>query len=724
MAQVIIVSNRLPVSVKKENGKLVFHPSVGGLATGLSSYVKDRNNLWIGWPGISSDELTDRDKKVIVTELKKHNCSPVFLTRREVDHFYNGYSNAMLWPLFHNLPYVEPAKHKLWWQAYRKVNDLFAFEVIRRARSSSRIWVHDYQLLLLPEMLRDQLPKTNIGFFLHIPFPDVKTLSRLKEHKKLLRGMLGADLIGFHTPGYVKNFLDNTQANNFGVAGDDQVVLSNRVVRVADFPMGIDYKKYSDARQSKSVKAAVKKFRHKYRGKKIIVAVDRLDPSKGLAERLIAYKKFLEQNPSLLGEVVFSMVAAPSRTDIEAYQRLAKRLDKLVADINQTFGTPKWQPVDYMNQSQPFEVVTALFQIADVAFIAPLRDGMNLAAKEFVASNRMNGVLILSQTAGAAEELGDALLVNPRKPASLVDALQQSLTIPKPEIKLRLNKMKDHLSRNTVQAWAKTFVDTLQQPVPGSDLLTRSLKGVPEELLIRQYVKAKKRLLLLDYDGSLVPFSDNLKDPNPGKRLLAMLEELGKDERNEVVVVSGRSARDLEAWLGHLPIHLVAEHGAAIRKAGHKWQLLERVENRWKHAIEPILLNYAAQTPGAQVEVKLHSLVWHYRGASPYYAQKYTVTIKKVLKPLLKKYGVQMFQGNKILEIKNPHISKGEAIQRWLKKPHDFILVVGDDFTDEDMFKVMPASAYSIKVGRGMTAARFRLESTKEIKNLLTKLTK
>jgi trehalose 6-phosphate synthase/phosphatase len=203
-----------------------------------------------------------------------------------------------------------------------------------------------------------------------------------------------------------------------------------------------------------------------------------------------------------------------------------------------------------------------------------------------------------------------------------------------------------------------------------------------------------------------------------------MLEELGKDERNEVVVVSGRSARDLEAWLGHLPIHLVAEHGAAIRKAGHKWQLLERVENRWKHAIEPILLNYAAQTPGAQVEVKLHSLVWHYRGASPYYAQKYTVTIKKVLKPLLKKYGVQMFQGNKILEIKNPHISKGEAIQRWLKKPHDFILVVGDDFTDEDMFKVMPPSAYSIKVGRGMTAARFRLESTKEIKNLLTKLTK
>ncbi len=725
MPQVIIVSNRLPVSVKKEDGQLQFLPSLGGLATGLASYVKDKQNLWIGWPGISSDELTERDRQAIVLELAKHNCSPVFLTRRQVDEYYNGYSNAILWPLFHDLPYRSPRKHKNWWQSYRRVNMKFAEAVFSGAQKNSHIWVHDYQLMLLPHMLRSELPSASIGYFLHIPFPGVKVLGRLPERKKLLEGVLGADLAGFHTPGYVGNFLDNCQAAGAGIADYQQVALPGRVVRVADFPMGIDYQKYAGAAKSRTVKAAVRRYRKRYKGQKVIAAVDRMDPSKGLVERLVAYREYLRQTPAMHGKVVFSMIAAPSRTDIAAYKNLSRKLGTLVNDINVTFGSSAWQPVDYIDTAQPFEEVTALFQVADVAFIAPLRDGMNLAAKEFVASKRKSGVLILSETAGAARELQDALIVNPHQPATLVAGLQQALTMPKRELRSRLKVMQKHLATNTVQTWAKTFVDTLQQPVPGTKPRAKALKGSAQAELLLHYREAKKRLLLLDYDGSLVPFSEDYKATKPPKSLLALLQALCSDPSNEVVIVSGRKASNLEDWLGSLPIGLVAEHGGATKKKGHKhWQTIERSEIRWKRVVEPVLTAYAAETPGARVETKLHSLVWHYRASPPYYAQKYTVIIKRVLKPLLRTYNLQIFQGNKILEIKDPRVNKGSAIQSWLKRNHDFVLVIGDDFTDEDMFAAMPSEAYSVKVGRGGTLAHFRLQTYQDARKLLQRLIK
>jgi trehalose 6-phosphate synthase/phosphatase len=728
MSQVVIVSNRLPVSVKKEDGKLQFHPSVGGLATGLSSYANNPENVWIGWPGIASDELTEDDKHTIVTELAKQNCSPVFLTKRQIDEFYNGYSNAVLWPLFHNLPKAKAteAQYKRWWQAYRSVNREFCEAVLSATRARTRIWVHDYQLLLLPDMLRTEIPTANIGFFLHIPFPAFKQFRTLPEHKRLLQGMLGADLAGFHTSGYVDAFMECALETGSSVIGARQLVVRNRVVRVGDFPMGIDYEKYASAGRSASVKAAVATFRKKYRGLKVIAAVDRMDPSKGLAERLRAYRELLDQAPELRGKVVFSMIAAPSRTEIDAYKRLSNQLDKLVSEINNAYGTGRWQPVDYMNTTKPFEEVTALFQVADVAFIAPLRDGMNLAAKEFIASKHGSGVLILSETAGAAEELRDALIVNPNKPATLVEGLQKALAMPKNELRTRLKNMQDQLSVNTVQAWAKTFVSTLQQPVPTGDLhRTKTLRGTSEAILLHDLRNSDKRLLLLDYDGSLVPFNANYRDAKPAKSTLNLLEKLASDKRNHVVVVSGRSSEDLDAWLGHLPLSLIGEHGACVRKAGHKrWHSLDSGTSRWKRAVRPIISQYADMTPGARMEEKSHSIVWHYRGAPAYYAQKHAVIIKRTLRPILRQYGLRIFQGNKILEIKDPRISKGEAIRPWLKGDYDFTLIVGDDFTDEDMFQIAHKKAYTIKVGRGRTAADYRLKSSADVKKLLNNVSR
>ncbi|HEX7632916.1 MAG TPA: bifunctional alpha,alpha-trehalose-phosphate synthase (UDP-forming)/trehalose-phosphatase [Candidatus Saccharimonadales bacterium] len=719
MAQVLIVSNRLPVSVKKEDGELRFSPSLGGLATGLSSYVDDRKNKWIGWPGIADDELTEEDRHIIVRELAKHNCSPVFLTQKQIDDFYNGYSNGILWPLFHNLPFSDKdtAKHARWWRAYRAVNEAFAEAVFEIAKPSSYIWVHDYQLLLLPEMLRAERPASNIGFFLHIPFPAAKTFTRVKEHKQLLKGVLGADLIGFHTQGYVQDFIATCGA----------VGLDHSGARIAEFPMGIDYQKYAKAGKTKVVKAAVKKYKKRYKGRKIIVAVDRLDPSKGLVERLEAYREFLARNIDLHGKVVFSMVAAPSRTDIPVYQKLSQRLDALAREINNTYGTDKWQPVDYMNEAQPFEVVTALFAVADIAFIAPLRDGMNLAAKEFIASNHHRGVLILSQTAGAADELKDAIIVNPRQPETLVAGLEEALAMSRRELRSRLRSMQWYLSNNTVQTWAKEFVDTLQQPLPMpatvKKIRTRALSRKLENNLLTDYRYARKRLLLLDYDGSLVPFHEDYKNTPPPATLTELLDKLSTDPKNDVVVVSGRSAADLEGWFGHLPLSLIAEHGAGIKKVGNKtWRTLDRSEARWKRVLTPVLEKYAALTPGARVEEKSHSLVWHYRASPPYYAQKYAVIIKRALKPILKNYGLQLFQGNKILEIKDPRISKGVAVDSWLKRDYDLIFALGDDFTDEELFEALPDTAYSIKIGRGLTAARFRLNSYQEVRKLLRKL--
>lgn len=729
MAQVIIVSNRLPISVKRVNAELVFSPSLGGLATGLSSYVNDPGNTWIGWPGIASDELSENDKQFIAAELAARNCYPVFLSQKQIDSFYNGFSNSILWPLFHNLAPKRGNVSLLndWWQSYRKVNQYFGEVVSNIADAKSQVWVHDYQLLLLPEMLRSEQTVKSIGFFLHIPFPDQKRFAKLPEAKKLLNGMLGANLIGFHTTDYVQNFMDAIKASRIGTATDSQITLSERSIRVAEFPMGIDYEKYAAASKSKDVKRAAKRYKKRYAKRKIIVSVDRLDPTKGLEERLRAYRGFLDRNPDFRGKVVFAMVAAPSRSDIPVYNQLSKRLGVLAGEINKKYGSSTWQPVDYMNVTQPFEEVAALFQIADVAFITPLRDGMNLSAKEFVASNNKSGVLILSETAGAAQELHDALLVNPREPESLVRALEQALSMRKKELRGRLKRMKKYLSINTVQHWAKTFVNTLQQPIPGTPRLSRTflLTKPLEKTLLSDYLNANKRLLLLDYDGSLVPFTVDYRDAKPPNSLLQLLVKLSSNRLNDLVIISGRSVDDLEAWFGNLAVSLVAEHGAAIKKVGNKtWQTIEKTDTAWKQLLLPTLEKYARLAPGARVEVKPHSLVWHYRAATAYYSQKYIVIIKRALKPILKTYGLELVQGNKVLEIKNPQISKANAAQPWLERHYDFVLAIGDDVTDESLFMALPESCYSIKIGRGRTAARFRLSSSKDTAALLQKLSK
>jgi trehalose 6-phosphate synthase/phosphatase len=728
MAQnsVIIVSNRLPVSVKKENGELVFSPSLGGLATGLSSYFNaNKDTLWIGWPGIASDGLTDREKQVISDNLIEQNLVPVFLTQKQIDEFYNGFSNSLLWPVFHGLRIRKHSAEevKSWWQAYKAVNKKFLEAVISESSAKSQVWVHDYQLILLPEMIRKEKPESSVGFFLHIPFPLATQLDKLPQAKSLLKGLLGSDLIGFHTDGYVTNFVDCTKYWYMGDHIGDTINYNSRYIRVAQFPMGIDYEKFAAASKLRLVRDLANKYERKYRNLKVIASVDRLDPSKGLAERLRAYDKFLEDYPKHRGKVTFVMVAAPSRTNIVEYKDLAKRLDRLAFEINLKYSTRKWRPLEYINKPIPFEHVNALFKIADIAFITPIKDGMNLTAKEFIASNKRNGVLILSNTAGAADELNDAIIVNPKSQAELSHALEEAMHMNKKELQSRLKRMRSIISTNTVESWAKSFVDALDQPLPGTPHITRALNTKNANRLTHAYAQAKKRLIMLDYDGTLVPFSREYKDVDPPGKVYKLLEKLSNDPKNEVVLISGRGSSDLDKWFGSLKINLVAEHGASIRTKNAKWQTIDVIDSSWKKTIIPILEKYAEQVPGATVEVKPHSLVWHYRETSPYLSQKYSVILKRVVKPMLKKSKLDILQGNKIIEIKNPSINKGSAALRWLKHPYDFIFFTGDDATDEELFAVLPLTAYSVKVGRGLTKALFRVPNYRAILRLIEAMT-
>lgn len=724
MQQLVIVSNRLPVSVKKENGKLTFHPSIGGLATGLGSYAKNKKNKWVGWPGVASDELTEKDRQDITAELRKHNCYPVFLTKNQLDSFYSGYSNSVLWPLFHDLSISDDTTEHMqqYWQSYKRVNAIFADVVLALSQPDHTIWVHDYQLLLLPSLLRAERPVDRLGFFLHIPFPSAENFCELPQWQELTTGMLGAAVVGFHTESYTQNFLDVVAKSSLGLAEQNKVVLNNRVVRVTDFPIGIDYDKYVKARKSRAVTKEHTKLLLKYRGKKVILTVDRLDPAKGLVERVTAFQTLLEKNPELRGKVVMVMLVVPSRVEIAEYAALKSQLEKLIRQVNHIYGNQRWQPIQYLYTSLSFEKVTALYRRADVAFIAPIRDGMNLVAKEYIASQPMQrGVLVLSKSAGAAEQLKEAIMVDHTRPNSLVLGLKQALLMPQTELRQRAKHMQKLIEDTSIQRWAGDFVRTLSLDNSLQAHNVGLLNEARQAYLTAAYKGANKRLLLLDYDGTLAPFVDNPDRAAPSKELKQLLKSLSEDPKNTVVIISGRGRADLETWFGGTNLGLVAEHGAFTHKPEHKyWHKAPLAKDTtWQKQVIQVLEKYAAKTPGSFVEKKESSVVWHFRRASPYHAQKYLVILKRLLSGVADDLSLDLRQGNMILEVRPNGIHKGGIVAALLANRPDFVLAIGDDYTDEDTFVSLPDTAYTIKVGRGRTAALMRAKNISQIRELL-----
>ena len=720
MQKMIIVSNRLPVSILKTGGKIKVKRSVGGLATGLGSFYKDYKSVWIGWPGIASERI--RGEKTVIRELlDEENCAPVFLSQKDVEKYYYGFSNKTLWPLFHYFTQFVIYDDSFW-KNYVSVNREFARAVLKVADKDDIIWVHDYQLMLLPMMLRKKLPDNPIGFFLHIPFPAFEVFRTLPWRKEIIEGLLGADLIGFHTYDYATYFLDSVR-RLFGYESTlGKINFKDRIIKVDAFPMGIDYDKFANASKDPAVQKSVKSVRRTVGERKVILSVDRMDYTKGILQRLDAYDKFLDTYPQYKGKVTMILVAVPSRSHVEQYASLKKSVDEKVGAINGKHGMIDWTPIHYLYRSLPFNRLTALYLVADIAPITPLRDGMNLVAKEFVATKTDGkGVLILSEMAGAAKELDGALIVNPNSDDELVAALKTAMDMPVKEQIERNRMMQERLKRYTVTHWAEDFIKVLHEvKETQKNYLSKELTKEVEEKIVSHFKSSKERLLLLDYDGTLIPFSSKPSYAKPDKRLIALLSALS--EMGEVVIVSGRDKDTLERWFGKLNVGLIGEHGVWIKDDGENWREIMPLENEWKASIRPILEYYVDRTPGSFIEEKPFSLVWHYRNVQKELAITRVGELKSVLANLAANLGVEMLDGNKVVEFKNVGINKGRAALHFInKKKWDFMLAAGDDVTDEDLFSVLPDYAYSIKVRRGISVAKYDVESYVQVRNLLEK---
>ena len=422
MNKTIIVSNRLPVNITLCNGQVKAEPSIGGLATGMRSVHAEGNGIWIGWRGIAEEDVTTAQQEDINTALMKEKCVGVGLSNDEVEKFYNGFSNRALWPLFHYFQeYTEFELEQ--WNAYRDVNQKFADAVLEHADEGDTIWVHDYQLLLVPQMLRKKKPGLSIGFFLHIPYPSYEIFRVFPWREELLDGMLGANLVGFHTYDYVRHFLSSVSRITGLETKFNDIYYKGRVIKVDSFPMGIDYDRFHEAalehstcpdNKKSDLMQKLREHSQAYAGSKLILSIDRMDYTKGIPARIRAFEYFLNKYPEYREKVRLVMLAVPSRSNVPQYQMLKKEADELVGRVNGQFATIDWTPIWYFYRSMPFEDLVDLYASSHVALISPLRDGMNLVAKEYVAT-RVNGdgVLLLSEMAGAAKEMHEAVLINP-----------------------------------------------------------------------------------------------------------------------------------------------------------------------------------------------------------------------------------------------------------------------------------------------------------------------
>ncbi|MDD4729215.1 MAG: bifunctional alpha,alpha-trehalose-phosphate synthase (UDP-forming)/trehalose-phosphatase [Dysgonamonadaceae bacterium] len=715
MMKLIILANRLPVRIEKdEYGKFTVTPSEGGLATGLGSLETKAEKIWVGWPGIFTDD--EKEKEEITQLLKELGFYPVFLSEEQIELYYEGYSNSTIWPLCHYFfSYIEYKAE--YWEAYQEVNNLFCKAALPLINDEDIIWVQDYQLMLLPAMIREEKSKVSIGYFHHIPFPSYELFRVLPEREKVLNGLLGADLIGFHTHDYMRHFISAIYRVLQLESSLDEIQLSDRVVHVDTFPMGINYDHYHDTALEPVVKQKVKELRKNMGGDSIILSVDRLDYSKGILHRLIGFSQFLENHPEYLGKVSLVMIVVPSRDQVDMYADLKIRIDEMMGNLNGKYSDLGWTPVHYFYRSFEFEELIAMYHTADIALVSPLRDGMNLVAKEYIATKHTNpGVLILSEMAGAAIELTDAIIINPNDTEQIEKSIYEALTMDDDEKMRRLKIMQKRISTQTVKKWADDFVGELES-IKGQNIGINKKVITQNKLsfLKKDYDKAESRLIVLDYDGTLSAFVKNPEDANPTTRTLQLVKNMVNDPKNKIVINSGRNHNILDKWFEGINVDLAAEHGAFYKSDG-EWQQNIKEKPVWDDEILGIIHRTIDKTPRSELEIKETALVWHYRNSDIWLAEMREKQLVNELMGPVSRHNLQIMRGNKIVEIKSPDYHKGSEIERLLKNSsYDFIMAIGDDTTDDDMFRALPEGGISIKVGDYSEVAQFRLPWQDEV---------
>ena len=730
MGRLIIVANRLPFTIEKEAEEIKLRQSSGGLVSAIKSYFENEHQpdnitqkLWMGVADFPQEDWESIKSKQLNLDFE---MLPIFVDKQSYKDHYLGFSNSVLWPLFHYFSSLVETQ-TAYYDAYVRVNKKFCDELLPILEPGDIVWIHDYQLMLLPQMLRQQVPNATIGFFLHIPFPSYEILRLLpKEWKKsILHGLMGADLVGFHTHDYVQHFIQSVKM----VLGADNyfhnLQYQNRLVRVDLFPIGVDFKKFKNAANNPEVLAHRTAIKKNFEDKKIIFSVDRLDYTKGIMDRLNGFEYFLEQHPEWKEKVVYILNVIPSRDEIQAYNERKKQMEEKISTINGKFSSISWQPIMYRYTHLAFYELCALYQAADVALITPIRDGMNLVAKEYVASCAMQkGVLILSEFAGAASELNEALLVNPTDVNDVANSIERALIMPLPEQKNRMVLMQRRLQEYDVVKWVNDFLDQLKETKKEQQKLI--VKVIDERVvknICRHYAASEKRVLMIDYDGTLVPIRKTPSEAIPDSNVRALISSLSSDPKNHVAVISGRDSDTLEKWFGDLPITLVAEHGAGLKMKNEAWQQMANVSDQWKEQVRRIMQLFVTRCAGSFIEEKKNTLAWHYRNTQVDLGFTRSRELINNLSQFIQNTALQVIDGNKVVEVRMAGFDKGTIAMKILNEMKaDFVLCIGDDTTDEDMFKALENYGYTIRIGSKGTAAKYTLLSQQHVLPFLNQL--
>ncbi len=720
MSSLVLVSHRLPVTLRRgrDGGQDVVRSS-GGLVAGLAPLHDRGDTLWFGYPGEAPDADASRT-------MEERRLVPVAVPTGDHRAYYQGYSNSAVWPLFHYL--IERCSFSnREFEAYRRVNELFAEAIIERATGAETIWVHDYQLMLLPGMLRERLPDAQIGFFLHIPFPSSEVFRVLPQREEILQGLLGADLVGVHTYDYAYHLTRSLRRILGLEVGDGLVRFNGRSVRIETHSLGIDVDEFERRSASRGTERRLARLRRDLGGRQIILGVDRLDYTKGLPLKFAAFRHLLAESPRWRRDAVLVQVAVPSRTGIEGYQRQKREVERLVGEINGTYSQPGHVPIHYIHRSVPPEELTALYRLADVAFVAPVRDGLNLVAKEYVACRSDGGgVLVLSEFAGAASEMGEALRVNPWDVEDTASILERALDMPAEEREPRMKAMHRRVTASNVHRWVARFMRSLSAP---SEQLPEPPMSTPRRLaseLGSRFAGAETALLLLDYDGTLREFTPHYEHPVPTLEILDLLRDLGSLPGVMAFINSGRSREFLAQWFQGLPLSLISEHGAWARFWPEtEWEpLISPRETGWKNDVRAVFSDYTARTPGSRVEEKSAAIAWHFRQAEPELAHWQARELTSLLDELLTNQPVEVIGGAEVVEVRQVGSDKGTAYNLVEQRfgPFEFVLATGDDRTDEDVFAALGPGTDSVYVGQGRSGAHAALPSPAAMRTFLREL--
>lgn len=722
-ARLVVVSNRLPMqTVSGPDGRFRVEPGGGGLVAAMRPVLEETGGIWVGWPGegdAASFEAQVRGSPFEVV--------PVPLAAEEVQGYYDGFSNRTLWPLFHDLLGRTAFDHT-WWPAYESANRAFAEAAAERVREGDSVWTHDYHLFLFGRYLREKRPGVRQGFFLHIPFPPLMLFHRLPWRTEILRGLLAYDLVGFQTERDLGAFvrcllalcpearpLDFTERR---AAWEWE----GRTVEAGVFPISIDFAYWDALGRSRSVRRKAERFLEKIARRKVILGVDRLDYSKGIPQRIRAFGELLSRHPEECERVQFLQIAVPSRTSVSEYRELKREIDSLIGAVNGRFATPTWVPINYIYRRFELPELAAYYRAADVALVTPVKDGMNLVAKEFAAASvEKTGVLILSEFAGAAYELEPgAIIVNPHDVVEVAEALHRALHMSQEEQRSRLEALRAIISKNDVHRWATGFLESLR----GVEEKVRP----PREILEAWDGSRSPRIFVhLDYDGALSPLRlyPTLAAPDP--ELVATLGQLASDPGVCVAISSGRALAELDRWFREPAIVLVGGHGASWRHRGVQTPLLagsERPEGiaEARRRIEPMV----DAAPGAVLEDKGHSLAVHYRMVPEFVLPRLIPRLRREIAGLVeKRRDIAILEGACVLELVPAGTSPVRAfleVRKALGCEGDPALAIGADRKEEEIFETLRDCDLAIHVGGGPTRAKAVLRRPQEVKALLAEL--